>query len=216
MLGADSALADIICYIGINARPVYCPSCWCLHLLYPLVGSIYVSEGMVKEFGGNADTASLEEEAGLYGQFIPGTSEVLGHSWGLLRVIWPSPTGEVVQCAVHQVPSSNGIQLGSGQLDMLDVLCYGYGEILCGRGSNLGGWLSPFLYRACIEWCSCTCRRAYIEVRGELHGWAFAGSFQVAYGHSVQSHTCHIVMCEISQGQSTLTDTLSQYLHSRF
>ena len=36
---------------------------------------------MVKEFWGNADAATLEEEAGLYGQLILGTPEVSGYSW---------------------------------------------------------------------------------------------------------------------------------------
>ena len=39
------------------------------------------------------------------------------------------------------------------------------GGILFGRGSNLGGWLTPFLYLACIAWCShiFACREAFIE-----------------------------------------------------
>ena len=48
--------------------------------------------------------------------------------------------------------------------------CFGlwvWGGILCGRGSNLGSQLTPFLYQVCIEWCSHTsvCRGACIEVR---------------------------------------------------
>ena len=35
----------------------------------------------------------------------------------------------------------------------------------------------------------------------------------MAYGHSVQSHACHISMCETSQGWSTLTDTLSMFAY---
>ena len=52
-------------------------------------------------------------------------------------------SGEVVQCAVHLVMlngTSDCIQLGCGQLDMLDVLVYGYEEgLFVGVGSNLGG-----------------------------------------------------------------------------
>ena len=71
VLGADSASADIICYICIDARPLDCFSCLCLHLFHPFVGSMLVSKGVFEEFWGNVDTTSLEEEAGLYGQLIP-------------------------------------------------------------------------------------------------------------------------------------------------
>ena len=77
MFGADCALMDVVSYVCIDARPVDCLSCQCLHLLHPLVGSIQVSKGMVEEFGGNADVPSLKEEASLYGQFIPGTQKCL-------------------------------------------------------------------------------------------------------------------------------------------
>ena len=93
MLGADGALTDIICYVCINARPVSCLSCLCLHLLHPLVGSIQVIEGTVKVFWGNADMASLEEEPSLYGQLVPSTLEVFSDPRDLLPVIWPSPKG---------------------------------------------------------------------------------------------------------------------------
>ena len=86
-----------------------------------------------------------------------------------------------------------------------------WGGFLYRRGRDLGGYLIPFLYQACIEWYShiFACGGACIEDGGEPHGWAFAGSFPVACGHSVQLYACHIGMCETSQGQSTLTDTLS-------
>ena len=73
-------------------------------------------------------------------------------------------------------------------------------EGLCGRGSNLGGQLTPFIYQACIEWCSHTsaCGEACVEVRVGLHGWAIIGSFPTAYGCFVQLHTCHIGRCETS------------------
>ena len=74
--------------------------------------------------------ATPEEEACFCGQLIPGTPEVCGDPWDLLPAIWPYLKGEVVQCAVHQVTfngTSDGIQLGSGQLDVLDVLCSRYG-----------------------------------------------------------------------------------------
>ena len=85
-------------------------------------------------------------------------------------------------------------------------------------GSNLGSQLTPFLYWACTEWCSGTsaCREACTEIRLGLHGWAFAGSFPVAYGHFVQLHDCPIGRYRTSQGQSTVTDTLMEYLHSEF
>ena len=62
----------------------------------------------------------------------------------------------------------DGIQLRHGQFDMLDVLVYGYGEGLCWRASDSGGQLTPFLYWACLEWCSHTfaCGGACAEVRG--------------------------------------------------
>ena len=59
MLGADSASVDVICYIFINARPVYCLSSLHLHLLHPMVSYAQVSKGAVEEFWGNADSASL-------------------------------------------------------------------------------------------------------------------------------------------------------------
>ena len=34
VLGADSTLADVINYICINAGPIHCLSCLCLHLIY--------------------------------------------------------------------------------------------------------------------------------------------------------------------------------------
>ena len=43
VLFADSALADIICYVCVDARPVDVLSCLCLHLLHPMVGSIHIS-----------------------------------------------------------------------------------------------------------------------------------------------------------------------------
>ena len=48
VLGADSALVHVTGYICINAWPVNCLSCLCLHLIYPLVGSVQVSKGAVK------------------------------------------------------------------------------------------------------------------------------------------------------------------------
>ena len=49
--------------------------------------------------------------------------------------------------------------------------CFGvweWGGTLCGMGSNLGDQLTPFLYWACIEWCSHTsaCRGACAEASG--------------------------------------------------
>ena len=83
---------------------------------------------------------------------------------------------------------------------MLTVGCaecfggWGWLGTLFGRGSDLGSQLTPFLYQACIEWCSNTsaCGEACAEVRVRLHGWAFAGSFPAAYGHIVQLQACHI------------------------
>ena len=91
VLAVDSASVDVICYICIDAGPVYYLSCLCLHFLHPLVGSLQVSNGAVEEFQGNADTASLEEEASLYRQHVPGAPEVSGDPQDLLSVIWPSP-----------------------------------------------------------------------------------------------------------------------------
>ena len=67
-----------------------------------------------------------------------------------------------------------------------DACFGGWGQvgILCGRGGNLGGQLTPFLFQACIQWFSCTsvCREGCTEVGMGLCGWAFAGSFPAAYG----------------------------------
>ena len=66
-----------------------------------------VIKGVIKEFQGNTDMATLEEQTGL-----PGAPEVSGYPWDLLLVIQPSRKGEVVQCAVYQVTfnrTSNGI-----------------------------------------------------------------------------------------------------------
>ena len=90
MLGT---FVDVICYICIDAGPVYCLSCLCLHLLHPLVGSVQVSEGTVEEFLENADMATLEEEASLYGQLVSATPEVSGYPWDLLPTIKPTPNG---------------------------------------------------------------------------------------------------------------------------
>ena len=48
MFSADSALADIIDYIGIDARPVHYLSCLYLHLVYPLMCSKQVSKGAIE------------------------------------------------------------------------------------------------------------------------------------------------------------------------
>ena len=48
VLGADSALVDVISYICINSRPVHYLSCLCLHLIYCLVDSMQVSKGAVE------------------------------------------------------------------------------------------------------------------------------------------------------------------------
>ena len=91
VLGADGELTDVICNVCIDAGPINCLSCMCLHLLHPLMGSLQIGEGTVEEFWGNTDLASLEEEAGLYGQFLPGTPEVSDNPWDLLPAIQPSP-----------------------------------------------------------------------------------------------------------------------------
>ena len=59
--------------------------------------------------------------------------------------------------------------------------------------SNLSGQLIPFLCQAYTGWCSHTSAYAEvcIEARG-AHGWAFAGSFPAACGHSIQQHACCI------------------------
>ena len=61
-------------------------------------------------------------------------------------------------------------------------MLWGWGVSLCGRGSSLSGWLTPYLYQACIVLCSHTSvyAEACAEVREGPHGWAFAGSFPVA------------------------------------
>ena len=85
----------------------------------------------VEEFWGNADVASFEEEASLFRQLIQGAPEVLEYLWDLLPSIQLSTKGEAVQCVVHWVTfkgTLSGIQLSCGQLDMLEVLGYGYGE----------------------------------------------------------------------------------------
>ena len=89
MLSADCASADIISYFSIYARPIYCLSCLHLHLVYPLMCSVQVGKGMMEEFQSNADSVSLEEEAGFYGQFIPDSPEMSGDPWDLLSVADP-------------------------------------------------------------------------------------------------------------------------------
>ena len=96
MLGADGALMDVVYYVCIDAGPVDCLSCLCLHFLHPLVGSMQVTKGTFKEFWGNKDRAFLEEEACLYGQLILGAPDVSGDPQDLLLVIWPYLKGEVV------------------------------------------------------------------------------------------------------------------------
>ena len=93
VLGAGSALADINSYISVDAGSVHCLSCLCLHHFYPLVGSVQVSKDMAEEVWGNTDAASLEEEAGLYGQLVLGVPKMSGDPWDLLSVIQPSPQG---------------------------------------------------------------------------------------------------------------------------
>ena len=50
MFGADGASTDVVCDVCTSARSVECLSCLCLHLLHPLMDSVQVRKGMVKEF----------------------------------------------------------------------------------------------------------------------------------------------------------------------
>ena len=79
---AFGAPSDVIGNVIIDAGPIICLSCLCLHLLHPLVCSVEVSKGVVKEFWGNTDLVSLQENTGLEGQLILDTPEVSGKSSG--------------------------------------------------------------------------------------------------------------------------------------
>ena len=92
LLGANGALADVIDYICINARPAHCLSCLCLHLNYLLVHPMQASKGAVQYFLGNTNAGSLEETS-FYGQLISGSPEVSGDPQDLLAAIWPTPYG---------------------------------------------------------------------------------------------------------------------------
>ena len=63
VLSADCAPADIVCYVSIYARTIHCPSCLCLHLVYPLMCSMQVGKGAIDKFWGNADLDSFKQEA---------------------------------------------------------------------------------------------------------------------------------------------------------
>ena len=93
MLGAYGAPFDIIDDICINVGPVNCLTGLGLHLLYPLVCTVEVSEGSVKEHGGYVDFISLQENTDLNGQLVPGAPEMMGDPQDLLKVVRPSPKG---------------------------------------------------------------------------------------------------------------------------
>ena len=90
---ADSAVAGIVTYVSIYARPVHCLSCLCLHLVYPLMCSMQASKGVMEEFWGNTGLGTLEEEISFNRQFIPGSPEVPGDLQDLLPALWPTPKG---------------------------------------------------------------------------------------------------------------------------
>ena len=83
------------------------------------------------------------------------------------------------------------------------------------KGSNWGGQPAPHLYWVLYWRCShiFECRVACTVDGLGLCEWAFAGSFPAVCGHFVWWHAC--CMCGTSQGQSTLTATLTQYLHNK-
>ena len=84
MFSAYVASFDIVSDISIDAGPVNYLFCLCLHLFYPLVCAMDVSEGTVEEFGGT-HSVSLQENTNLNGQLILGAPEVVGDSWTCLR-----------------------------------------------------------------------------------------------------------------------------------
>ena len=48
VLSAYCALADIVGYVSVYARPIHCLSCLGLHPIGPLVCTMQVSKGMVE------------------------------------------------------------------------------------------------------------------------------------------------------------------------
>ena len=87
------APSDVIGDVSINAGPINCLYCLCLHLLHPLLCSVEVSKGMVKEFWGDADFVSLQKNTSLSGQLILGAPQVSGDLWDLLEAVRLSPEG---------------------------------------------------------------------------------------------------------------------------
>ena len=61
------------------------------------MSAVEVSKGPVKEFWGDANVISLQENTSLKGQLIPGTAEVLGNPQDQPEVVRLSPEGEPVQ-----------------------------------------------------------------------------------------------------------------------
>ena len=89
------------------------------------------------------------------------------------------------------------------------------GRQLLWEGKQLMQLANKIHCQAYTGWCSHTsaCTEASSEAWGELCGWAFAGSFPEACGHS--AHACHRCRYGTSQDQRLLTDTLAQCLHSK-
>ena len=58
---AYGALADIVSYVSIYARPIHCLSQLDLHPINTVMGSMQISKGTIKELQGNAYPCPLEE-----------------------------------------------------------------------------------------------------------------------------------------------------------
>ena len=84
------------------------------HFSNPLVSTMEVSKGPVKEFWGNANVITLQEDTSLKDQLIPGNPEVLSNPQDQPEVDGQPPEGEPVQGTADWVTfngSSDSIQL---------------------------------------------------------------------------------------------------------
>ena len=100
---ACGALADIVGYVSIYARPIHCLPHLGLHPINTLICSVHITKGVIEELWRNADSFPLDDETGNNRQFIPGTPEMSGNVVNFLPVLRQTSKGEVIDIAIHQV-----------------------------------------------------------------------------------------------------------------
>ena len=137
MLCANGAPADIADYVCIYAGPTHSLSCLSLHPIKPLMCCMQVGKSVFEQLWGYVYPCPLEEQAGINGQFVLGSSEVSGYPGDLLPALRPTSKGVAIDGAIHWVKlhrALNDVQFSIRQLHMLDIFHNGDGE-----GVTLGG-----------------------------------------------------------------------------